>query len=100
MAGFGLAIGSWLFGLTTWTLGVAVTFATYGWIGLLIGLFLAGVGVVPIGIFAAFFFKIKSVSLGISMIVMTVVTIVSRGVGVALMESEAARSHESRGETA
>lgn len=84
-AGFGLYLASWVFGLTTWMLGATVTFVAYGWIGLLIGLFFFGVGVVPIGIFAAFF-SLKSLSLGLSMIVMAVVVYVARGAGVALME--------------
>ena len=83
-AGLGLFIASWLFGLTTWTLGVTITFLAYGWVGLIIGLLLFGVGVVPMGIFAAFF-NIKSVSLGFSMIVMLIVIYVARGAGAALI---------------
>ena len=62
-AGLGLYITSWLFGITTWLLGAGITFAVYGWVGLVIGLFLFGIGVVPLAIFAAFF-SIKNISLG------------------------------------
>ena len=86
-AGTGIFMASWLFGLTTWTLGATITFATYGWVGLLIGLFLMGVGVVPIAIFAAFF-SLKSMSLGVSLIVMSVIVYAARVFGVALAESE------------
>ena len=85
-AGVGLFMASWLFGLTTWMLGAAVTFASFGWPGLLIGMFLLGVGVVPIGIFAAFF-AVKSMSLGTSLIVLVIITFASRAAGAALAEA-------------
>ena len=84
-AGIGLFLASWLFGLTVWILSAMVTFATLGWIGLLIGLFIFGVGVVPIGIFAAFF-VVKSLSLGFSMIVMVAIVWIARFVGVVLAD--------------
>jgi hypothetical protein len=86
-AGTGIFMASWLFGLTTWTLGATVTFATYGWVGLLIGLFLFGVGVVPIAIFAAFF-SLKSMSLGFSLIIMTIIVWGSRTFGAALTDGD------------
>ena len=87
-AGAGLMMASWLFGVTTWTLGAVVTFATYGWVGLLIGLVFFGVGVVPIGIFAAFV-TIKSMSLGLSLMVMAGIVWSARIGGAMLMQSEA-----------
>ena len=74
---------SYLFGLTTWFLGAAITLSTWGWLALIIGFFLAGVGVVPIGILASFI-TLKSASLGISIIVMGIVTYACRMGGVAL----------------
>lgn len=88
-AGVGLYLASWVFGLTTWLLGAAVTFATFGWLGLIIGVMLFGVGVVPIGIFAAFFF-VKAWSLGISLIVMSVVVLAARAGGMALTRTRVA----------
>ena len=85
-AGVGLFMASYLFGLTTWTLGAAVTFAMFGWPGLLIGMFFFGVGVVPIGIFAAFF-AVGSTSLGLSLIVMTAIAWGSRVAGAILADS-------------
>ena len=81
-AGIGLFIASWLFGLTLWTLGATVTFATLGWVGFLIGLFFFGVGVVPIGIFAAFFI-VNSFGLGFSMIGMVALVWIARIAGAA-----------------
>lgn len=82
-AGSGLICASWVFGATTWFLGATVTFATWGWIAVLIGLLLGGVGVVPIGILVAFF-SIESMSLGVSLIVMVIIVFATRLGGVAL----------------
>jgi hypothetical protein len=51
-AGAGLLIASYVFGLTLWAGGAAATFAYWGWVALLIGLILLGVGVVPMGFLA------------------------------------------------
>ncbi|WP_147430974.1 hypothetical protein [Thiocapsa rosea] len=85
-AGTGIFFSSYLFGLTTWFLGATVTFVTWGWVGLLIGLFIAGVGVVPIGILAAFI-SLKEPALGFSLIVMLVIVFATRMGGMALVES-------------
>ena len=84
-AGVGMYFASILFGLTTWFLGAAVSFAAWGWIGFLIGVFLAGVGVVPIGIAAAFF-AFKNIGLGVALIVMSIIVFVARGVGMTLIQ--------------
>lgn len=86
-AGTGMFFASYLFGLTTWFLGATVTFVTWGWVGLIIGLILAGVGVVPIGILAAFI-SLKSPALGFSLIVMVVIVFATRTGGIALMDAE------------
>jgi hypothetical protein len=52
---YGFYISSVIFGVATWILGFLVTFQHWGVTGLLVGLFLAGVGVVPIGILASAF---------------------------------------------
>ncbi len=65
MAGTGLFITSYIFGATTWFLGAAVTFGSFGWLGLIIGLLVLGVGVVPLGIIGAFF-KLDIIGLGVS----------------------------------
>ena len=84
-AGLGLYITSWLFGITTWLLGAGITFAVYGWVGLVIGLFLFGIGVVPLAIFAAFFL-IKNTSLGVSLIVMFIIVFAARFGGILFMQ--------------
>jgi len=64
---------SFLIGLTTWFLGATITLATWGWLALTIGLFLFGLGVVPLGILAAFI-TLKNSAMGFSLIVMSLVT--------------------------
>ena len=81
LAGRGLFLASWLFGLTTWTLGATVTFSTYGWVGLILGMMLFGDGVVPVGIFAAFV-TLKLPSLGFSLIGMSIVVYAARVGGI------------------
>lgn len=82
-AGTGIFFSSYIFGLTTWFLGAAVTFVTWGWVGLLIGLLFFGVGVVPIGILAAFI-SLKLPSLGFSLIVMSLIVFATRFGGIGL----------------
>ena len=48
-------ISSYVYGLSAWIYGLAVTLALWGWIAIIIGLLLGGVGVVPIGMLEAIF---------------------------------------------
>jgi hypothetical protein len=80
-AGLGLYLMSFLFGATTWFLGAAVTFAAFGWAGLIIGLVVLGFGVVPIGIAGAFFKSTVPSGLGVILLILTAVTLISRFAG-------------------
>jgi hypothetical protein len=96
-AGAGLLIVSYIFGATTWFLGAAVTFGSFGWIGLIIGLFIVGIGVVFLGIIGAFF-TLGITDLGVSLCVMLVVTLAARFAGAACLaaaDREATRRQES-----
>ena len=75
--GAGLLITSYIFGLTTWLLGAAVTFGSFGWFGLIIGLLFLGVGVVPLAIIGAIF-KLDNGGLALVLFVMVVVTFGAR----------------------
>lgn len=55
LAAFGLIVSSYIFGVTTWFFGTAITFLSFGWLGLFIGLIVIGVGVIPLGIAGSFF---------------------------------------------
>ena len=81
-AGTGLLIVSYIFGATTWFLGAAVTFGSFGWIGLIIGLFIFGIGVVPLGIIGAFF-TLGVSEIAVSLCVMLVITLAARFAGAA-----------------
>lgn len=85
-AGVGLVCASYLWGATTWFLGAGITFVTYGWLGLLFGLFIFGVGVVPVGIAGAYF-RLDSGEMAISLLAMTAVTYVARVGGLMLADS-------------
>jgi hypothetical protein len=54
-----------------------VTFSTYGWVGLILGMMLFGVGVVPLGVVAAFV-TLKLPSLGFYLIGMSIVVYAAR----------------------
>ena len=76
-AGIGLLVTSYVFGLTTWLLGAAVTFGSFGWFGLIVGLLVLGVGVVPLGIIGAIF-KLDNGGLAMVLFVMVIVTLGAR----------------------
>lgn len=79
-SGIGFIIASFLIGATTWFLGAAVSFAAFSWFGLIVGLLFFGIGVVPLGIIGAFV-KLGIKDLGISMLVMSLITMVLGIVG-------------------
>ena len=83
-AGVGLLWASYLLGATTWTLGAAITFSIYSWLGLAVGMLFFGVGVVALAILGSVF-VIKSASMAISLIVMAILVWGFRAWGVALM---------------
>jgi len=76
-AGLGMIIASHLFGLTVWMLGAAISFGTFGWIGLLLGLLVFGIGVVPLSITGAVF-KLHHGLLAFWLFGMTATTLATR----------------------
>lgn len=54
-AGVGLQWSSLVFGLTTWLFGLIVTHELWGWMAVVIGLLMFGVGVVAMGMLASVF---------------------------------------------
>lgn len=48
----GLLISSYLFGLLIWVWSFLIVYSIWGWIGLTIGLMIAGIGVAPVAILA------------------------------------------------
>ena len=74
---------SYLLGVATWFYGAAVSFATFGWLGLILGLLVIGVGVVPLGIIGGFMYLDSSIAWQI--IGLSVATFALRRIGILLM---------------
>jgi hypothetical protein len=73
----GLLVVSYFIGVTTWLLGLTTTLASFGWLGLLLGLILAGVGVVPLGMIGAYF-KLDNTVLALSLLGMAILVFALR----------------------
>jgi CheY-like chemotaxis protein len=52
---YAFLISSYVFGVGMWFFSFIVTYALWGWLGILIGLFLMGVGVMPVAVVASLF---------------------------------------------
>lgn len=83
LGGFILFVFSFLTGVSTWLLGSALSFASFGWFGLIVGLGVMGVGVVPLGIVGGFIYLESRIA--IWLIGMVVVTYLLRLAGLWLM---------------
>lgn len=53
IASAGLSLASYVYGVTLWIWSFLFTLQTWGWIAVMIGFFLAGIGAVPIAMLAA-----------------------------------------------
>lgn len=89
IGGMGMAVSSYVFGLILWILGLLVTYFTWGFIGMIVGLALGGVGVVPIAMIASLLDG--NFSILMTLIVLLVLTLGIRFLGVYL----GSRSEES-----
>lgn len=83
--GIFIYISSYIYGLQTWIAGFVVTLALWGWLAVIIGVFMGGVGVVPIGMLAAVFHGRWDIFF--ILLIDLILTYGSRGVGAALAES-------------
>lgn len=83
--GFIIFISSYVFGLSTWIYGLAVTLALWGWFAVIVGVLLGGVGVVPIGMLAAIFHGQWGIFL--TLLITFALTFGARIVGAFLIES-------------
>jgi hypothetical protein len=94
--GTGLVFVSYMFGATIWFLGAAITFGSFGWSGLIIGIFVFGIGVVPLGISGAFL-ALSMNELGVYLFVMLFITLAARFAGAAcIAASDRSRREEQR----
>ncbi|MBI4619907.1 MAG: hypothetical protein HY739_07075 [Desulfobacterales bacterium] len=82
-SGNGMVISSYIFGLTLWVWGFLLTYTLWGGLAVFIGLFLFGVGVVPIAMLATLF---KGMWLTLcQLLFLTALTFGSRILGVFLL---------------
>ena len=80
VSGIGMMISSYVFGLTLWVWGLLLTYNLWGFFAVFIGLFIFGVGVVPIAMLATLF-KGMWPTLG-DLVLLTVLTFGTRFAGV------------------
>ena len=85
---------SFLAGAATWFYGAAITFASFGWMGLFVGIVLLGVGVVPMGVIGGFLEGGELAAMARGLLLMLVVTFVFRGAGVWLLRSGPATAQQ------
>jgi len=88
-AGLGFFISSYVFGLTGWFMGLLLTWMLWGGFAVFIGLFLMGIGVVPIAM-GATLFKHMWAELGL-LVLAVVLTFGLRILGMTLAENEEKR---------
>jgi len=81
---FGLYIASYLYGATLWVWGCVITYVLWGLTGLVVGLVILGVGVVPIAIIACLFNGMWS--LAIQLIVLFAITFGARMLAAYMIE--------------
>lgn len=89
VAGLLLSIYSIVFGITLWTIGLIVTYTYWGVIGVAIGLFLFGIGVVPVA-FLASLIDLNWAMLGV-LLLGALVTFGARYGGLFMMSNARAR---------
>lgn len=94
VAGAIIFFSSYVYGLSTWIYGLAVTLALWGWIAVIVGILLGGIGVVPIGILASMI--TGHWSMFWVLLATAALTYISRAIGYALLNSTPARPDDHR----
>jgi hypothetical protein len=84
-AGVALTILSYVFGATAWLYGAACSFAAFGWVGLIIGLVFAGIGVVPLAMIAGIFKADVPIMVTWILLALVAATLLARITGMAIM---------------
>lgn len=92
VVGIILLLSSYVYGLASWIYGLLVTLALWGWIAIIIGLILGGVGVIPIGMLASLFHGRWDIFFTLLMLI--VITYGTRMVALALSESYETRKYD------
>jgi hypothetical protein len=90
--GGGIYIASFIFGLTLWVWCLLISYTLWGIGGVVVGLFLAGIGVVPIAVLASVFHGLWSIAGQI--LLLTAITFGSRFLGIYLMMKSEKHDHD------
>ena len=86
-AGNALFVSSYAYGITLWFSGLLITYLVWGFLGVFIGLFFLGLGVVPIGMIASAIEGEWWVV--VNLIILTILTFASRAGGMQLAVAKA-----------
>lgn len=89
VTGWVLFISSYVYGMATWIYGLLVTLSLWGLLAIIIGLFLGGVGVIPIGMLASIFHGRWDIFF--TLIALVVLTYGTRMAGMALVNGQGER---------
>ena len=76
---------SFVFGMKAWLMGASITLSLWGWIGLLIGVLIVGVGVIPMAIVATFVSGDKDLTMVVVLITLVVITWLLRLIGLMII---------------
>lgn len=87
----GFLYSSYLFGAVLWLWSLVIAFNLWGWVGIIIGLLLFGIGVVPIAVLAVLFAGLWT-TLG-HLILLIILTWLTRKVGTGLIAKSNSQFH-------
>jgi hypothetical protein len=90
-AGLALTILSYVFGATAWLYGAACSFAAFGWVGLVIGLIFAGIGVVPLAMLAGIFKADVPLMVTWILLALVAATLLARFAGLTILANSGER---------
>jgi hypothetical protein len=91
-AGGGIYVASFVFGLTLWVWSLLISYTLWGITGIVVGLLLGGIGVVPIAILASSFHGMWSM-VG-QLLLVTAITFGTRFFGIYLMTKSGDDNHD------
>ena len=67
-AGFGMYVASYVYGLTVWVWSLLLTYALWGEFGVVVGIFMGGLGIVPLSVVACLFKGMFSIALQVALL--------------------------------
>lgn len=98
VSGVIIYLSSYVYGLGTWIFGLAVTLALWGWVAVIVGILIGGIGVVPVGLLAAIFHGRWDIFW--TLLINLLLTYGARIIGMVLVSSAERRSQDNENEIA